>query len=163
MLRTHILFDRIEARRYLDSMEQSTNKTVLAIDYGTRRIGLAKSDPTGLIASALETLEVKSQAQALRGIGRFLEEYHPATLVVGYPLLASGDRSSKCDEIDRFIEKLRGQYGGPIHRVDEHSSTVEAAAIIHAHGKRVGQDKRRLDRLAAVLILQRYLDGQREE
>ena len=144
-------------------MESAQDKTVLAIDYGTRRMGLAKSDPTGLIASALETLEIKSQAQALRGIGRVIDEYHPAALVIGYPLLISGDRSDKCDEIDRFIDKLRQQYDGPIHRVDEHSSTVEAAAIIHAHGKRVGQDKRRLDRLAAVVILQRYLDGQCEE
>jgi len=61
-------------------------------------------------------------------------------------------------EIDAFIEKLKTVYEGPIHRLDERYSSVEAAGIIHAHGKKTGQDKRRLDRLAAVIILQRFLD-----
>jgi putative Holliday junction resolvase len=78
--------------------------------------------------------------------------------VIGYPLLASGDRSDLCVEIDRFVEKLAGIYSGPIYKVDERYSSVEAADIIHAHGKKVGQDKKRLDRLAAVIILQRFLD-----
>ncbi len=135
------------------------DRTFLAIDYGRRRMGLAKSDPTGLIASALSTLEVKSDNHALELIGSVLEEHTPDGLIVGYPLLASGDRSDLCDEVDRFVEKLAEIYSGPIHRVDERYSSVEAADVIHAHGKKVGQDKRRLDRLAAVIILQRFLDA----
>jgi len=134
------------------------NRTFIAIDYGERRIGLAKSDPTGMIASALATLEVKSQKDALEQLRRFLEEYRPDAVVVGYPLLLSGDRSDKCEAVDKFIEELKNFYPGPIHKVDEHYSSVEAAKIIHAHGKKTGQDKKRIDRLAAVIILQRYLD-----
>ncbi|MCK4371847.1 MAG: Holliday junction resolvase RuvX [candidate division Zixibacteria bacterium] len=139
-------------------MNNDSGHTYLAIDYGRRRIGLAKSDPTGLIASALTTLEVKSVSHALELLGPILEEYSPDGLVIGYPLLASGDRSDLCVEIDRFVEKLAGIYSGPIYKVDERYSSVEAADIIHAHGKKVGQDKKRLDRLAAVIILQRFLD-----
>jgi putative Holliday junction resolvase len=140
-------------------MESTTDKTVLAFDYGERRIGVAKCDPTGTIPSALETIETKSSREALARIERLLKEHQPSALVVGYPLLASGDRSAKCDAVDRFIERLNAIYAGPVYRVDEHDSSVEAAAIIHAHGQRIGKDKKRIDRLAAVVILQRFLDG----
>ena len=141
-------------------MNSVQDKTMLGIDYGERRIGLAKSDPTGLIASALVTLEVRSRKDALEQIQRQIREHRPAALVVGYPLLASGDKSDKCLQIDRFVEELKGIYEGPIHLVDERHSSQEAAAIIHAHGKKTGSDKRRVDRLAAVIILQRFLDEQ---
>lgn len=134
------------------------DRTFMAIDYGTRRIGLAKSDPTGMIASALMTLEVKSIKDALTQLDEIIRQYQPDKLVIGYPVLKSGDKSDKCHEIDRFIEKLRAIFDGPIEKVDEQHSSQEAAGIIHAHGKKSGQDKRRIDRLAAVIILQRYLD-----
>ncbi|MEW6413316.1 MAG: Holliday junction resolvase RuvX [Candidatus Zixiibacteriota bacterium] len=139
-------------------MTSDYNRTFIAIDYGSRRIGLAKSDPTGTIASALTTLEVKSDKHALESLRTVIEEYGPNGIVIGYPLLKSGDKSEKCLEIDRFIEKLKAFYSGPIEKVDEQYSSQEAATIIHAHGKKTGQDKKRIDRLAAVIILQRYLD-----
>ncbi|MCP4684623.1 MAG: Holliday junction resolvase RuvX [bacterium] len=139
-------------------MTELQNKTLIAVDYGRRRVGVAKSDATGLIASALTTLEVKSHKQALEELARIIGEHTPVGLVIGYPLLASGDRSDLCVEIDAFIGKLKAVYEGPIHRVDEYGSSEEAADIVHAHGKRVGRDKKRIDRLAAVVILQRFLD-----
>ncbi len=134
------------------------NNTFIGIDYGDRRIGLAKSDPTGLIASALKTLEVRSRRDALEKITSVIEEYRPDGIVIGYPLLASGDAGETCRKIDRFLEMLSEQYEGPIHKVDERYSSQEAEDIIHAHGKKVGSDKKRIDRLAAVIILQRFLD-----
>lgn len=134
------------------------DRTFIAIDYGSRRIGLAKSDPMGMIASSLTTLEVSSDADALKRLEQVISEYEPNALVIGYPLLQSGDKSAKCLEIDGFVERLKKIFSGPIHRVDEQYTSQEAADIIHAHGKKVGQDKRRLDRLAAVVILQRFLD-----
>ena len=134
------------------------DKTFLGIDYGERRIGLAKSDPTGLIASALKTLEVSSLENAITQIKNEIDEYEPNGIVVGYPLLPSGDRSNKCDVIDTFIKQLKDVYQGPIYKEDEIYSSGEAEKIIHAHGKRIGKDKKRIDRLAAVIILQRFLD-----
>lgn len=141
-------------------MSEKYNRTFLAIDYGSRRIGLARSDPSGMIASALMTLTVTSVKQALDKLTAIIAENEPNGLVIGYPLLASGAVSDKCREIDRFIEKLEAVYSGPIHRVDEQYSSVEAASIIHAHGKKSGKRKEAIDRLAAVIILQRFLDGQ---
>jgi len=139
-------------------MSVSENRTFIAIDYGNRRVGLAKSDPTGTIASALATLEVKSPKDALAQLKAIIEEYLPDGLVIGYPLLKSGDKSKKCIEIDSFVAKLQDIYNGPIHKVDEHHTSQEATAVIHAHGKKSGKDKKRIDRLAAVIILQRYLE-----
>lgn len=139
-------------------MTDTFNRRFLAIDYGARRVGLARSDPTGTIASALTTLEVKSLADAVRQIAEVIQEEPPNRLIVGYPLLPSGDKSDKCREIDLFVEKLGEIYSGPIELVNEQYSSKEAADVIHAHGQKVGKDKKRLDRLAAVIILQRYLD-----
>jgi len=141
-------------------MTASDDKTYLAIDYGSRRIGIAKSDPTGLIASSLATLEVTSDKDAVTQLLRLIEEYQPAGLVIGYPLHDSGDRTPKCDEIDAFIERLAKDYSGPVHKVDERYSSVEAASVLHAHGQKTGKDKKRIDRLAATIILQRFLDEQ---
>lgn len=139
-----------------------TDRTILAIDYGTKRIGLAKSDPMAVIASALKTLEVRSISEAVTMVAQAIAEYEPKTVVVGYPLLASGDKSKKCEEIDQFIAMLSTHYHGPIVRVDEADSSREATSILRAHGQRVRKDKKRVDRLAAVIILQRYLEEQTE-
>lgn len=135
-------------------------RTFLAIDYGKRRIGLAKSDPLGVIASALGTLEVRSRHDAVAQVRRVIDEYQPNALVIGYPVLSSGDRSPMCDEIDLFLTDLATFWHGPVHKVDEDYSSSEATDMLHAHGKRVGKDKGRVDRLAAVVILRRFLDEQ---
>ncbi len=138
------------------------NRAFLGIDYGSRRIGLAMSDPTGLIASALTTLEVRSVKEALAKVGEIIQAERPDGIVIGYPVDLSGERSRKCQEIDAFAAKLKGIYEGPVHLYDEAYTSVEAADIVHAHGKRVGKKKGRIDRLAAVLILQRWLDEAQE-
>ena len=138
-------------------MVELQNRTYLALDYGRRRIGVAKSDPTGSIATAVETLTVKSEQEAVRKVLKLIEDFRPAGLVVGYPLLDSGEPSDMCREIEQFLDKLTAEYSGPIFRVDESGSSLEAASIVHEHGKRAGRKKDRLDRLAAVLILERFL------
>jgi putative Holliday junction resolvase len=139
-------------------MSNQVDTVYLSLDYGERRIGIAKSDPTGLIASSLTTLEVRSKAQAIERIADLLQQYQPTALIVGYPLLESGDPSDKCRRVDSFIAALRSIYTGPIHRVDEAYSSQDAAAVVHAHRRQAGRDKKRIDRLAAAVILQRFLD-----
>ncbi|MBU8934128.1 MAG: Holliday junction resolvase RuvX [candidate division Zixibacteria bacterium] len=139
-------------------MTESYERTFIGIDYGERRIGLAKSDPTGLIASALKTLQVGSPKDALRQIAEVIREYEPNGLVVGYPVNIDGEKTRKCQEIDRFIKKLKTVYPGPIYREDERHSSEDAADIIHEHRKRAGSDKGRIDRLAATVFLQHFLD-----
>ena len=135
----------------------------MSIDYGTRRIGLARSDPGGLIASALDTIEVKSNRQALERLKLLIEKEQPFAIVIGYPLNEDGSTNEACERVDRFVSKLEKVFTGPIYKVDEFGTSEEAAGIIHAHGQSVGKKKKkkkRVDRLAAVLILQRFLDEQ---
>ena len=141
-------------------MPLAEDRRFLSIDYGERRIGLAKSDPSGTIASALITIEVSSMAEAVKKIAEKISEIGPDGIVIGYPLHISGEKSEKCLEVDKFVEKLEEIYKKPIHKVDERWSSAEAADIVHAHGKKIGQDKGRIDRLSAVIILQRFLDGE---
>ena len=142
-------------------MNTSRQGIYIGIDFGTRRIGLARSDPTGTIASALTTLEVRSENDAAAKIEAVIKEQQPSGLVIGYPLSLSGEPGAKCRQVDSLIEKLAAVFAGPIHKVDERLSSVEARRVIHSHGKKVGQDKKRVDRLAAVLILQQFLDSRR--
>ncbi|MEW5797130.1 MAG: Holliday junction resolvase RuvX [Candidatus Zixiibacteriota bacterium] len=138
-----------------------TSRTFLAIDYGVRRIGLAKSDPTGTIASVLATLEVKSDKEAIQHLAGVISNLKPSALVIGYPLNDDGTENDACRRVDAFVAKLSETFDGPIHRVDEFGTSEEAVGIIHAHGKRAGKKKERIDRLAAVIILQRFLDEQK--
>ncbi len=147
----------------MSTTDNKEDRTYLAIDYGKRRVGLAKSDSLGMIASALDTLDVKSNRETLERLTGIIAEHQPAALIIGYPLNADGSTNEACENIDRFVEKMKAVYDGPIHKVDEYGTSEEAAGIIHAHGKRVGKkkkEKKRVDRLAAVLILQRFLDEQ---
>lgn len=139
-------------------MNQATTRRFLAIDYGRRRIGLAKSDELGIIASAYKTIEVSSKKQGFTQVTEVIQEIDPDALIIGYPLLRSGDKSEMCLEIDEFITRLAEVYSGPIHRVDEYGSSGDAMRIIHSHGKKSGKRKPVIDRLAAVVILQRFLD-----
>lgn len=143
---------------YYIRVNDKHDRTFIGIDYGERRIGIAKSDPTGLIATALKTLRVSSVKNAIMQINEVIHEHEPNGLVVGYPLNSVGEKSQKCKEIDSFIRKLKAVYSGPIHREDERHSSEEALDIIHEHGKKAGHNKGRIDRLAAVVILQHFLD-----
>lgn len=139
-------------------MSSEYHRTFLAIDYGKRRIGLAKSDPLGIIASALDTITVNSRQDAVKQVLGIIETYQPDAVVVGYPVLASGDRSPMCVEIDAFLTELSGLWKGPIHKIDEDYSSTEAVELMQAKGKRAGRDKGKIDRMAALVILRRFLD-----
>lgn len=131
----------------------------IGVDFGERRIGLAKSDPTGLIASAFKTITYKSINRAVAEIVKDIEDTGAVGVVVGYPVAPDGGTSgAACRMVDDFIARLKKQYTGPIYRVDERFTSEDAAETIHRHGKKAGKDKARLDRIAAALILQRFLD-----
>nr|MBN2278714.1 Holliday junction resolvase RuvX [candidate division Zixibacteria bacterium] len=138
-----------------------TNGPYLGIDYGERRIGLARSDATGLIATAYKTITFKSIKKAIKEIVADINEFEIVGVVVGYPLSPDGGQSGeRCRMVDEFVTRLEKNYHGPIYRYDERFSSAEAGDIIHRHNKKIGRDKARVDRLAAAIILQRFLDEQ---
>lgn len=136
-----------------------TDKTYIAIDYGERRTGIAKSDPTGTIASPLTTITSKTAGETVKKIMALIDEYKPAGLVIGYPIsLSGGSAGERCAAIDKFIELLSSKYDGPIFKEDERFSSTQAEHIIHMHDQKIGKDKGRVDRMAAAIFLQTFLD-----
>jgi putative Holliday junction resolvase len=139
------------------------DKIYLGIDFGLRRIGLAKSDSTGLIATAYKTITYKSIKAAIGEIMADIEEYGVYGVVVGYPIsLSGGSNGERCRMVDDFINRFQKSWDGPIYKIDERFSSAEAESMIHWHGKKIGRKKERIDRMAAAIILQRFLDESTE-
>ena len=133
---------------------------VLGIDYGLRRIGLALSDPTGTIASPLETVMRRAGKRPpitkLETIARERDADH---LVVGLPLSLDGSESEWCAEVRSVGERLAERLSLEVSFVDERMTSVRAERAVRASGlpKRKREDKRRIDAAAAQLILQAWL------
>lgn len=133
----------------------------LGIDYGLRRIGLALSDPTGTIASPLETLVRRTGKRPpitkLETIARERDVEH---LVVGLPLSLDGNETEWCGEVRSVGERLAERLSLEVSFVDERMTSVRAERAVRASGlpKRKREDKRRIDAAAAQLILQAWLD-----
>ena len=135
---------------------------VLGLDYGSKTVGVAVSDPMGLTAQGVETIWRKQEnklRQTLARIEELVSEYQVERIVVGYPKNMNntvGERALKSLE---FKEKLEKRTGLPIVMWDERLTTVEAERTLMEAGVRRENRKQYLDELAAVFILQGYLDS----
>ena len=133
----------------------------LGIDYGLRRIGLALSDPTGTIASPLETLVRRAgKRPPITKLEAIAREGNVEHLVVGLPLDLDGSENEWCAEVRSVGERLAGRLSVEVSFVDERLTSVAAERAVRALGlpKRKREDKRRIDAAAAQLILQTWLD-----
>lgn len=135
---------------------------VMAIDYGTKTIGLALSDELRLTVRPLTTVRraKKSYAQAIEEICALVAEHEVVTLVVGLPLNMDGTRSDMTARVESFIADLRARLTIPIELIDERLTSYEAEQILRAMGAGERERRARSDEYAAVLILQDYLDAQ---
>jgi putative Holliday junction resolvase len=129
-------------------------KRIIGIDYGERRVGLAVSDELGITAQGLETFDRKT-GDILEHLTRLVAQYGVKEFVVGHPLSMSGQPSDTTKNAERFAVKVREQLGVVVTLWDERLSSEEARRVVK--GSRA--DKQAIDRIAAVLILQSYLDS----
>lgn len=137
---------------------------VLGIDFGERRIGLAVSDPTGTIASPLETvLRRAGKRPPLRRIEEVARGYSVERLVVGLPLDLRGNETPWCGEVRAMGDELAARMEVPVDYVDERMTSVRAERAVRSIGlpKGLREQKGRIDAAAAALILQSWLDRQR--
>ena len=137
---------------------------VLGLDFGERRIGLALSDPTGTIASPLETLQRRaSKRPPLTRLAQVAQAHAVERLVVGLPLDRQGNETPWCREVRTVGDSLARRLGLPVSYVDERLTSVRAEKAVRSLGLRKAQreDKGRVDAAAAALILQAWLDGPR--
>jgi putative Holliday junction resolvase len=133
-------------------------KRYLGLDFGGRRIGVAVSDPGGIIAQPLETLTVNGVGDAVRQVCRIIGERGVVAVVVGLPLNLSGTESELTEDVRKFAERLRSACPAPVYFEDERLSSRQAETVLHAHGKKIKGNKGKIDRISAAVILQSYLD-----
>ena len=134
---------------------------ILAVDYGTKRVGLAVSDPLQIIATGLETVPTESLFTYLE---QYLAEEEVETLVVGMPYHLDGNPAQIADQVEAFIKKFKKQCPGiPVETRDERFTSEDAKQIILKSGakKKKRRDKSLVDKVAAVLILQDYMEARR--
>ena len=135
---------------------------ILGLDYGSKTVGVAVSDPLGLTAQGLETIWRKQEnklRQTLARIEALVSEYQAERIVVGYPKNMNntiGERAQKALEFKEMLEKRTGL---PVVMWDERLTTVDAERTLMEAGVRRENRKQYLDELAAVFILQGYLDS----
>lgn len=130
---------------------------LMGLDLGERRIGVAVSDPSRVLARGVEVIERRSLEKDLETIGHLAEEYEVETMVVGYPRRLDGTAGEEAKKAEAFAAQIEAHLGVSVVLWDERLSTVRAARALAEGGKR----KRRLgiDAVAAVVILQDYLDS----
>jgi putative holliday junction resolvase len=134
---------------------------VLGLDIGDRRVGLAISDPFGTMAQPLLTLVRGSLRNDLKSIGRVLRKHAVQEIVAGNPLYMSGDASPQAAKAQSFAAAVRDEFGLPVHLWDERLTTTEAHRQLDTLGHEKMGRKGIIDQVAAVLILQAFLDHRR--
>lgn len=137
---------------------------VLALDVGERRIGVAVSDPLGLTAQSVDTIERKSLRADLDAIAALLERYGTDRVLVGLPSLLSGREGEQARATREFARQLEAR-GWQVRFYDERMTTAIARGALIESGMRRDRRKRYIDRVAATIILQGFLDsgGWKEE
>jgi len=132
---------------------------ILALDVGKRRIGVAISDELGLTAQGLETLQRKNNREDYAALTRVAAEKGVSLILVGNPVNMSGNEGRQAEWVRQFAEALSAHTGLPVKMWDERLTTVEAERVLRQSGISIQKRARAVDRLAAVLLLQSYLDA----
>lgn len=134
---------------------------VLAVDWGTRRVGVAVSDETRTLARPLPTLEVDSREQVLSDLSALAVECGAEEVLVGHPLNLDGTAGESAREAQRLAEALRTALPEVrVVLVDERLTSVQAEAILRERGEKLRGRKQRVDQVSASLLLQEYLDAE---
>jgi putative holliday junction resolvase len=132
---------------------------ILGLDYGSRRIGVALCDELGMTAQGVMTLIRKNREADLAAIAGLVERHGIERIVIGYPLRLDGSEGIQCEKINGFIRRLEARLLLPVVRWDETLSTKEAEELLREQGVRPEKRRAVVDRVAASLILQGYLDA----
>lgn len=138
-------------------------KKYISLDVGDVRIGVAKSDILGMVATPYEVINRK-KVKSVKRIAEILEENNTKSLVVGIPKSLDGTEKRQAEKVREYIEKLKKNIEGlEIFEVDERLTTVSADRMLEAGGKKGALEKRKVvDKIAAAIILQTFLDSKRK-
>ena len=131
---------------------------ILGLDFGRRRVGVAVSDLLGITAQPLTTWTGLGETELIQRIVCLIPEMDILAVVVGDPLTPKGERGTMSERVGRFVRRLSQSISVPIHFQDERLTSVEAQRVLRDSGEKPSRNKEAVDRVAAVLILQTFLD-----
>ena len=136
---------------------------ILGLDYGEKRLGLAISDEMGITAQGLPTLTRKGLEKDLAALEKVIRQFGVDRMVIGYPLRLNGTEGIQCEKVNRFAGILEKRFSLPVLKWDETLTTSQAEEILTE--ARVSRKKRKavVDKLAAMIILQGYLDHSKKK
>lgn len=135
---------------------------ILALDFGSKTVGVAVSDPLLFTATGIEIIRREREnklRQTLARIVELVDEYQPEKVVLGLPLMPEGDEGERCEKTREFAEMLKNRISVPIVFQDERLTTVEAEEIMAGLGIAKKDYKAYVDMVAAKVILEDYLNG----
>ncbi len=132
---------------------------ILGLDYGEKRIGVAICDELGFTAQGLPTIVRKNKKHDWEVLGSLIRNYKVEKIVIGYPVRLDGSEGIQCEKVNRFAALLEANFFLPVVKWQEILSTKEAEEILIRSGVRWKKRKKMVDKLAACIILQGYLDS----
>ncbi|HKH97641.1 MAG TPA: Holliday junction resolvase RuvX [Candidatus Sulfotelmatobacter sp.] len=138
---------------------RSVAHRILGLDVGSRRIGLAVSDPLGITAQGLETLQRKNKRTDFAHLERVIRDYEVREIVVGLPLRMSGAEGTQSEKMHIFAEELGKRFGLPVHLWDERLTSAQANRLLRETDLSIEKRGQAVDRMAAILILQGWMDS----
>jgi putative Holliday junction resolvase len=137
--------------------------SALGLDVGSKRIGVAGCDGLGLMATGLTTIERTSFDRDVQQLREWVEQREVQLLVVGLPYATDGTLGLQARQIQKFAKRLAKALQLPVEYVDERLTSVEAEELIKAENRLLSRNKGLIDRKAAAIILQQWLDNRRSE
>lgn len=132
---------------------------ILTLDVGDKRIGVAISDPSQVLARSLKVIQRGSRQEDFAAVACLVEEYEVERVVVGYPRSLDGTVGEQAEKVERYATGLAKALTVPVLLWDERFSTVSAESLMREAGLRGKKKRERVDAVAAAVILQDYLDS----
>lgn len=129
------------------------------MDVGSKRIGVAVSDPLGITAQGLETIRRQNKRLDFERLGQVISEYGIAEIVVGLPLRMSGAEGTQSEKMRQFAEELRQRFNLPVHLWDERLTSAQANRLLRETEMSIQRRGEVVDQIAAVLILQSWMEA----
>jgi putative Holliday junction resolvase len=136
---------------------------ILAVDPGSKRVGLALSDPTETIAQPLATMQAEPEATLASRVAETARSHEAERVIVGLPLRLDGTRGPEAAAAQRLAAAIRHASGLPVEMVDERLTTAAADRALIAGGIKRERRRQGIDRVAATMLLQGHLDRRRRQ
>lgn len=131
----------------------------MALDVGSKRIGVAVTDPLGITAQGLETIQRQNKRRDLAALGEVLTKYDVREIVVGLPLRLSGAEGTQSEKMRQFADDLHKHFGLAVHLWDERWTSTEANRLLRETDLSIKKRGQAVDRMAAILILTSWMEA----